>query len=76
MVFKVWLANVKLAADKDTVGAGALAPVPLRLIACGLPPASSVIETEAVRVPEAVGVNFTLNVQLPPAATVLVQVVV
>lgn len=75
-MFNVWLANVKLGGAKDTAGAGALAPVPVRLIACGLPPASSVMETEAVRAPEAVGVNVTLNVQLPLAATVLPQVVV
>jgi hypothetical protein len=31
---------------------------------------------EAVRVPEAVGANVTLNVQVPPGATVLPQVLV
>ena len=45
------------------------APVPMRLNACGLPLALSAILTEAVRFPEAEGVNLTVIVQEPPAAT-------
>ena len=45
-------------------------PVPDKGIACGLLDALSNRLTRAVRVPEAVGVNFRLTVQLPPAATV------
>ena len=40
-------------------------PVPLRLNECGLPAALSVIVTDAVRVPVAVGLKVTLIVQLP-----------
>jgi hypothetical protein len=43
---------------------------------CGLPLALSVILSEAMRRPVAVGVNVTLTVQLAPAATVLAQVLV
>jgi hypothetical protein len=50
--------------------------MPVRLIICGLPLALSVIVREAVRVPAELGVNVTLIVQLPPAATELPQVVV
>ena len=51
-------------------------PVPVRLIACGLTAASSVIVSVAVLAPGAVGVNVTLMVQLAPAATVEPQVFV
>ena len=44
-------------------------PVPDRGIACGLLEALSNRLTCALRVPVAVGVKFTLTVQLPPAAT-------
>lgn len=40
-------------------------PDPLRAMDCGLPEALSVIVTEAVRVPAAVGVKVTLMLQLP-----------
>src|SRR5512146_843544 len=43
---------------------------------CGLPLALSLMLTEAVRVPVAVGVKVTLMVQLPLAATELPQVFV
>lgn len=65
VVFNVWLPNVRLEADKLTTGAGALAPVPLRGMECGLPAALSVMVTAAVRVPAAVGVKVTVIVQLP-----------
>jgi hypothetical protein len=48
----------------------------MRVTVCGLPLALSVIVTEAVRFPVAVGVNITLIVQVPPAATELPQVLV
>ncbi len=43
-----WLAKVKLAGAKDTTGAGTPAPVPDRVIACGLPAASSTMVIEPV----------------------------
>ena len=53
-----------------------VAPVPVRLIVCGLPAALSVIAREAVREPVAEGVKVTLIVQLAPAATLVPQVFV
>jgi len=44
-------------------------PVPVKLTVWGLPMAESVIESVAVRVPPAVGVNVKSIVQLDPAAT-------
>jgi len=44
-------------------------PVPVRLTAWGLPTASSAIVRVAARLPVAPGVNVTLMVQLPPAAS-------
>jgi len=77
VVFKTWLANVRVEADKLTTGAGAALPVPLRVKECGLPAALSVMVTAAVRVPATVGVKVTLIVQLPLlAATVVPQVLV
>ena len=54
-------------------------PVPLRLTVCVLPATSlllSVMVIEPERVPVAVGVNVTLIVQLPPAATLDPQLLV
>jgi hypothetical protein len=51
-------------------------PVPVRLTLCGEFDAWSVIEIEPVRVPVVVGVNVTVSVQLPPAASVLEQLLV
>jgi hypothetical protein len=51
-------------------------PTPERPTVCGLPPALSVMVTDAVRLPLAVGVNITLIVQLPPAASELPHVFV
>jgi len=73
VVPRVWLPKVRLVAVRLTTGA---VPVPVRLTVCGLPLALSVMLTEAVRVPGAVGVNLTLIVQLPPAATELPHVLV
>lgn len=49
-------------------------PVPLKLTACGLPGALSVMATNAVRVPIAVGEKITLILQLPAAGRELGQV--
>jgi hypothetical protein len=71
-----WLAKVSEEAERLTTGAEAAAPVPVRLTDCGLPEALSVMLRVPVRVPDAVGVNVTLMVQLAPAATELPQVLV
>ncbi len=71
-----WLANVSEEAERLTTGAEAAAPVPVKLTDCGLPEALSVMLRVPVRVPDAVGVNVTLMVQLAPAATELPQVLV
>jgi hypothetical protein len=44
--------------------------VPLSVILCGLPGASSATINEPVRVPSTMGVNVTLTAQLPPAGSV------
>jgi hypothetical protein len=46
----------------------AVVPDPVRLTFCGLPAALSVMLSAAVRVPDAVGLNLTLMVQLAAAA--------
>ena len=51
-------------------------PVPVKPTDCGLPEALSVMLTEALRVPVAVGLNVTLIEQLAPAATLVPQVFV
>jgi hypothetical protein len=55
--------------DKDALGAGAGLD-PVSEIFCGLLDASSAMPMAPVRVPPAVGVNFTLMVQLDPAVRV------
>jgi hypothetical protein len=67
----VWVANVSLVGVTLTP-----VPVPVSDTVCGLPGALSAIETEAVRVPAAVGRNVTLIVQLALTASVVPQVVV
>jgi hypothetical protein len=52
--------------DSDTVET---TPVPVIATLCGLPVALSVIVNAPVRLPAAVGLNTTLIVQFPPAAT-------
>src|SRR5437899_12121222 len=61
----------------DSDAAGGVIPVPVSDTDCGLPGASSVMVTVAVRALAAVGVNVRLTRQLAPATTVapLVQVV-
>ena len=55
---------------------GCVVAVPVTDTVCGLPPALSAMDTEAVRVPAAVGVNVTLMVQLALIATLVPQVFV
>jgi hypothetical protein len=49
-------------------------PVPLRFTVCGLVSAASVNVSAPVADPSAVGVNITLTVHVPPAATLVPQV--
>jgi hypothetical protein len=67
------LGKVTLEVLKLTVGA---VPVPVSEAVCGLPAALSLTETVACRVPDAVGVNVTLIVQLVPSASELPQLLV
>jgi len=69
----IWELKVRLEDDRVTAGA---APVPVKLMVCGLPDALSTMLTEPVREPVAVGLNVTLMVQLAPARTAPPQVVV
>jgi hypothetical protein len=64
---------LKLMLVPDRVTAGAT-PLPVSDTLSGLSIALSVIVTEAVRAPTAVGVKFTAMVQLAPAATELPHV--
>jgi uncharacterized protein YybS (DUF2232 family) len=73
VVPSAWFPKDRLVEESVT---DATAPVPERLTVCGLPLALSVMLTEAARLPLAEGVNVTLIVQLPPAATELPQVLV
>src|SRR2546427_358674 len=61
-----WLPKATLFADNVTAGA---MPVPVRVIVCGLPGASSTMFSVALRIPVASGVKLTLIVQLAPGAT-------
>jgi hypothetical protein len=63
--------KVRLVGERLAVGA---APVPLKLTDCGLPPPSSLINNDALRVPAAEGVNDTVIPQLLLAARVAPQV--
>src|SRR6266516_4706613 len=51
----------------------AVVPIPVSVTFCGLPAALSLMLTAAVRVPDAVGLNVTLILQLAPAANELPQ---
>lgn len=68
-----WLVKDRLLPDRVTAGA---TPVPESEILCGLPDASSVIDTAPFRVLVAVGSKVTLIVQFAPAATLEPQVLV
>ncbi len=52
----------------------AVVPIPLSVTFCGLPAALSLILSAAVRVPDAVGLNLTLILQLAPATSELPHV--
>lgn len=54
----------------------AAVPVPVKDTVCGVPVALSATLMEALRAPRAVGLNVTVMVQLAPAASEVVQVVV
>jgi hypothetical protein len=71
-VFTVWLAKLRLLADKVAVG-GVAAPVPKSEMLWGLPAALSAIVSEADLLPEAVGLKVTLIAQLAPEATLVPQ---
>jgi len=62
--------------EGERLTAGTPTPVPLKLTVWGLPLALSVMLTDALRDPVAAGSNFTLIVQLAPAATLLPHVFV
>lgn len=66
-----WLPKFRVVLERLTT-----VPVPVSETVCGLPAALSVIETEAVRMPFAVGLKVTLMLQLAPAATLVPQVFV
>src|SRR3989441_1133639 len=61
-----WVPNARLVGAKVTAGT---IPVPASDTDCGLPGASSVMVTVAVRAPVAAGVNVTVKAQLADAAT-------
>jgi hypothetical protein len=65
-----WLLYERVEAERLVTGP---LPVPVKLTVCGLPKALSVMLTEAVRLPVAVGAKVTLILQLPPAGTELPQ---
>ncbi len=67
-----WLGNERLAGVSVTTGASI--PVPIKEIDCGLEGALSVNVIAPETVPATVGVNVTLTLQLPPAATLAPQV--
>ena len=76
VVPRFWLLKVRLVVVTPAMGA---LPVPVRLTDCWLPATLlllSVMFKEAVRLPVAAGVNVTLIVQLPLAATELLHVLV
>jgi hypothetical protein len=75
VVVRDWLPKARLVGDRPATAA-VPAPVPVRVIICGLPGALSVMFTAAERLPAELGVNATETVQLPPAATELPQVLV
>src|SRR6266404_1094027 len=75
-VFSAWFPKPTGEGLKVTAGAITVAPEPVRLTVRGLPEALSVIVIAPVLVPVAVGVNVTLIVQFPAAATEAPQVFV
>jgi hypothetical protein len=73
LVQRFWLEKIRLPVERLTPGC---IPVPLNTTLCGLSGALSVMVSVPVRVPMAVGVNFTLIVQFAPAARLLPHVFV
>ena len=65
-----WFENDKL---DGKITAGAM-PAPVSDTVCGLPTALYELARDALRVPVAVGVKFTLIVQFAPAATLVPHV--
>lgn len=70
------MVKIRVDAENCNTGLDAVAPVPVRLTACGLPEALLAILNVPVRVPVVVGVKVTLIGQLAPAIKVLPQVLV
>jgi hypothetical protein len=68
--------NVNEVGESVAVGVPEAAPVPLSVAVCGLPLALSATLIEAVRPPLAVGLNVTLMVHVPDAATLVPHVLV
>jgi len=71
VVLSAWAGKDTVVGESITTGA---VPVPVSATDCadpGVAPLSSVKVRDAVREPMAVGVNFTLQVQLAVAATVM-----
>jgi hypothetical protein len=68
-----WLVKVRLAEDSPTMGA---IPVPDSETFCGLFAASSLMVSEALCAPVAVGLKVTLMLQLAPTATLAPQLFV
>ena len=68
------VANVTLAGER--LAMGAVTPVPVSEIACGLVAALSTKVTDPTALPAVVGVKVTLMVQIPPAARDEPQVLV
>jgi len=68
-----WLPKVRVVEERPTAGA---VPVPVRVNSWGLPAALSVKTMLAVRLPEVLGVNVALIVQLAPCAREVPQVLV
>ena len=72
--FPAWI--VREVEEEDIEKSGAAVAVPESATVCGLPLALSAMDTEAVRVPGAVGLKVTLMVQFAEAATLAPQVLV
>ena len=66
--------NPRLATETEANGVGL--PMAEREIVCGLFVALSAIVTDPKRLPDTVGVNVTLMVQLAPAATLVGQLLI
>jgi hypothetical protein len=74
-VATVWLANVRAFGLTEIVITG-MKPVPLKPTSCGDPVASSLIASDAVRTPDAVGLNVTLTEHFALTANVAGQLLV